>query len=101
MCDDERGAGRAGSSSRSVRGRGGPRERLLLVLRGAAAALRLARSIRSGIALSVALAVVTAWLGLALAYWTDWPTSFWTTAFGSLFYLLANLATGRWSPLAS
>ena len=45
--------------------------------------------------LSVALALAEAWAGVALAYWTDWPTSFWITAIGGLVYLAASLAKAR------
>jgi ABC-type Mn2+/Zn2+ transport system permease subunit len=51
----------------------------------------------NGIALSVVLALAEAWFGLALAYATDWPTSFWITALSSTIYLLAvfsQLVTG-------
>jgi hypothetical protein len=37
----------------------------------------------------VALAVAQAWAGLALAYETDWPTSFWITALSGGSYLIA------------
>ena len=67
-----------------------------LMVAPAAAAIRLAPSTRSGIMLSVVLAVLTAWFGLALAYWTDWPTSFWITALGAAFYLLSGLKEARW-----
>ena len=43
-------------------------------------------------ALSVALALGEAWLGLVLAFYTDWPTSFWITALSSGVYLIAVLA---------
>ena len=34
-----------------------------------------------------ALALAEAWGGLTLAYYTDWPTSFWITALSGLVYL--------------
>lgn len=49
-----------------------------------------------GAALSVALAAAEAWGGLALAYWTDWPTSFWITALSGSVYLVSCLP--RWKP---
>ncbi len=52
----------------------------------------------SGLALSTALALVEAWLGLVLAYQTDWPTSFWITALAAGIYLIATSA--RSLPLA-
>lgn len=52
-----------------------------------AAAQRLTRRLGSGLALSIVLALASAWLGIALAYWTDWPCSFWITALGCAAYL--------------
>jgi zinc/manganese transport system permease protein len=62
-----------------------------LMVAPAATALRLTRRLASGIALSVGLAVGIAWLSLVLAYFTDWPTSFWITALGGLAYALSLL----------
>jgi zinc/manganese transport system permease protein len=47
-----------------------------LMVGPAATAQRLTSSLWSGLALSAVLALVEAWLGLALAYQTDWPVSF-------------------------
>ena len=66
-----------------------------LMVTPAAAALRLTRTITTGVACSVALAVATAWAGLLLAFYTDWPTSFWITAIGSGGYVVATLAGRR------
>jgi zinc/manganese transport system permease protein len=60
-----------------------------LMVGPAAAALRVTTRFWSGIALSVVLALGQAWLGLVLAFVTDWPTSFWITALGGGAYLLA------------
>jgi len=54
-----------------------------------AAAQQITTRVWHGIALSVALALGEAWLGLALAYATDWPTSFWITLLSGGVYLLA------------
>src|ERR1700751_4150996 len=51
-----------------------------LMVGPAAAAQQLTTRLWPGIAASVLLAVVEAWLGLVLAFYTDWPTSFWITA---------------------
>jgi len=64
-----------------------------LMVGPAAAALRLTHAVATGVLLSALLAVVEAWLGLTLAFYTDWPTSFWITALSVAVYLLANL---RW-----
>lgn len=55
-----------------------------------AAAQRLARRVGTGLALSAVLALASAWLGIALAYWTDWPVSFWITALSCATYLAAQ-----------
>jgi zinc/manganese transport system permease protein len=62
-----------------------------LMVAPAATALRLTRTFAAGIGLSVALAVIIAWVSLLLAYFTDWPTSFWITALGGLAYALSHL----------
>jgi zinc/manganese transport system permease protein len=49
----------------------------VLMVAPAAAALRLTTRVSSGIALAVALALAETWGGIALAYVTDWPTTFW------------------------
>ena len=61
-----------------------------LMVGPAAAAQRLTTRFWRGIALAVVLALAEAWLGLVLAYCTDWPTSFWITALSGGIYLLAT-----------
>jgi zinc/manganese transport system permease protein len=63
-----------------------------LMVGPAAAAQRMTTRFWHGIGLSVALALGEAWLGLVLAYATDWPTSFWITTLSGGVYLLAVLA---------
>lgn len=58
-----------------------------LMVGPAAAAQRLTGRLATGVALSVALALAQAWGGVALAWWTDWPTSFWITALSGTVYL--------------
>jgi zinc/manganese transport system permease protein len=48
-----------------------------LMVGPAAAALALTTRIGTGIALAVGLALVETWAGIALAYATDWPATFW------------------------
>jgi zinc/manganese transport system permease protein len=60
-----------------------------LMVGPAAAAQRLTSRIGWGLALSAALALAEAWGGIALAYWTDWPTSFWITALSAGVYCAA------------
>jgi zinc/manganese transport system permease protein len=66
-----------------------------LMVAPAAAAQLLAIRLWTGLFLSVAFALLEAWLGLTLAFYTDWPTSFWITGLGGAFYLLAHLGA-RW-----
>ncbi len=62
-----------------------------LMVGPAAAAQQVTRRVGSGIVLSALLALFEAWLGIALAYWSDWPSSFWITASSAAVYLLAAL----------
>ena len=47
----------------------------------------------TGVVVSIGLAVLQALCGVALAYVTDWPTSFWISALSAGFYLVAIAAT--------
>jgi zinc/manganese transport system permease protein len=58
-----------------------------LMVGPAAAAQNFSRRLVGGAALAAALALAEAWAGLALAYYSDWPTSFWITALSGLVYL--------------
>lgn len=60
-----------------------------LLVGPAAAAQRLTTRIGPGLALSAALALAEAWGGLALSWWTDWPTSAWITLLSGLVYGMA------------
>jgi zinc/manganese transport system permease protein len=62
-----------------------------LMVGPASAAQRLVTGFGIGVALSAVLALAEAWGGVALAYWTDWPTSFWITALSGGVYF-ASLA---------
>ncbi|MBV9592022.1 MAG: metal ABC transporter permease, partial [Hyphomicrobiales bacterium] len=64
-----------------------------LMVAPAAAAQRVTIRLWPGLLLSVALALVEAWLGLTLAFYTDWPTSFWITALGAAIYMVALLGS--------
>jgi zinc/manganese transport system permease protein len=48
----------------------------------------------AGAALSALLAIAEAWGGVALAYATDWPSSFWITALSAGVYLATLAGTG-------
>ena len=47
-------------------------------------------SLRKGVILAALLAIAQAWVGLTLAFYTDWPTSFWITVLSSCAYLGAR-----------
>lgn len=62
-----------------------------LMVGPAAAAGNLTTRLGTGVLLSAILALAEAWLGLTLAYYTDWPTSFWITALSSAVYVASLL----------
>jgi zinc/manganese transport system permease protein len=66
-----------------------------LMVGPAAAAQRWTRAVTTGVPLAALLALGEAWLGLSLAYYTDWPTSFCITALSALVYLAATLDGSR------
>ena len=51
-----------------------------------ATALRICTSALAGIVCAAILALAEAWAGLAMAYATDWPVSFWITALAIVVY---------------
>ena len=63
----------------------------VLMVAPAAAALRLTRCVASGVALAMALALGETWVGIAVAYLTDWPTTFWIVAASCLVYVGSGL----------
>ena len=66
-----------------------------LMIGPAATAQRCTARFWPGLALSAGLAVVTAWAALVLAFYTDWPTSFWITAISGAGYLAAVMGRRR------
>jgi len=62
-----------------------------LMVGPAAAAQRLTTGIGRGLLLSAGLALFQAWAGITLAFYTDWPSSFWITALSAGTYLLATV----------
>ena len=60
-----------------------------------AAAQRITTGLWSGLAVAAALALAEAWLGIALAYHTDWPVSFCIAVLSALGYFAALVASGR------
>jgi zinc/manganese transport system permease protein len=68
-----------------------------LMVGPAAAAQRLTSGVGKGVLLSAALALCEAWLGITLAFYTDWPSSFWITALSAGVYLLTALPRPAWA----
>ena len=66
-----------------------------LMVGPAAAAQRLALQLGTGVLLAVVLALGEAWGGIALAWTTDWPASFWITGLSALVYGMSCLWAGR------
>lgn len=62
-----------------------------LMVGPAATAQRMMSTIGAGLLLSAGLALLEAWAGIALAFYTDWPVSFWITALSAGIYLIAAL----------
>jgi zinc/manganese transport system permease protein len=60
-----------------------------LMVGPAAAAQRLTTRFALGVGLSALLALAEAWGGITLAYWTDWPTSFWITLLSGIAYFVS------------
>jgi zinc/manganese transport system permease protein len=60
-----------------------------------ATAQRLVTGLWSGLALSAGIALAEAWLGLAIAYYTDWPVSFCIALLSALAYFLSR---SNWRP---
>ena len=58
-----------------------------LMVGPAAAAQNFTSGLARGVALAAVIAVIEAWLGITLAFYTDWPSSFWITAIGAIIYL--------------
>jgi zinc/manganese transport system permease protein len=67
-----------------------------LMVGPAATAQRLTKSFAGGVTVAVALALGYVWLGLTLAFYTDWPTSFWISALSAAGYFLAVLPWAHW-----
>ena len=68
-----------------------------LMVGPAAAAQQLTTGVAKGVALSAALALAEAWGGITLAFYTDWPSSFWISALSAATYLLSLLPRPSWT----
>lgn len=60
-----------------------------LMVGPAATALRTTTMVGTGLLVAASLALVEAWAGIALSYYTDWPASFWITALSAGAYALS------------
>ncbi|MDU0810225.1 MAG: metal ABC transporter permease [Burkholderia sp.] len=60
-----------------------------LLVGPAAAAQNITKIISTGITFSALLALGEAWTGITLAYYTDWPTSFWISILSGIAYGLS------------
>jgi zinc/manganese transport system permease protein len=58
----------------------------------AAAAQNVTTRLSTGLLLAALFALGQAWAGLTLAYYTDWPTSFWITMLAAVVYAASLLA---------
>jgi len=63
-----------------------------LMVGPAAAAMRLTTRLHSGVALAVLLALAETWSGIALAYATDWPPTFWIVLTSCAVYFAATMS---------
>jgi zinc/manganese transport system permease protein len=62
-----------------------------LMVGPAAAAQRLTRAVATGVLLSALLALVEAWAGITIAFYTDWPSSFCIVSLSGVVYLLTTV----------
>ena len=67
----------------------------VLMVGPAACAQRLTSRVGTGLLLSAALALVQAWCGIALAYYTEWPTSFWISVLSAVGFFTTGLISKR------
>ena len=69
-----------------------------LMVGPAATAMRVSHKLKPAIAVSGFLALCFTWVGIVLAYYTDWPTSFWITALSGCTYLM-TVVWQKWRKL--
>jgi zinc/manganese transport system permease protein len=66
-----------------------------LMVGPAAAAERLTSTLRAGLIVAAILSLLEAWIGIVVAFYTDWPTSFCISAVSALVYFTAILLSRR------
>jgi len=64
-----------------------------LLVGPAAIAIQWTKKFWTGMSVSVLVAMITVWLGIGLAYLTDWPLSFWISTSIFLLYSITKLAS--------
>jgi zinc/manganese transport system permease protein len=63
-----------------------------LMVAPAATAQRLTSGVVAGLGVAVGVSLAVTWLGITMAFYTDWPSSFWITALSAAGYLAAVFA---------
>jgi zinc/manganese transport system permease protein len=66
-----------------------------LMVGPAAAAERLTVRLHTGLILAACLAIAEAWIGITVAFYTDWPTSFCITTLSALVYFASVVISRR------
>lgn len=61
-----------------------------LIIGPAASAVSITRSFWGGMGLSVVMGLIIVWLGITLAYITNYPTAFWISTLSLVFYLISQ-----------
>jgi zinc/manganese transport system permease protein len=73
-----------------------------LLVTPAATAQQLTARPDLGLALSVVVALLVTWIGLAIAYFSPYPVGFWVTSISFGLYVVVRVATGiRGNPTRS
>lgn len=66
-----------------------------LLVGPSAIAISCTKNFWSGICLSLVIGMLFVWLGIILAYLTDWPVSFWISTLSFVGYILARIFCGK------
>lgn len=74
---------------------------VILIVAPAASAQRLVRRPGPAIAVSVVIALLVTWVGIAMAFWLPYPVSFFIVALATVVWLAARVLTVRRVPAAA
>jgi zinc/manganese transport system permease protein len=66
-----------------------------LLVMPAATAQRLTSRPVASLGLSIAIALIVTWIGLAIAYFSPYPLGFWVTSIAFALYVVVMAATSR------